>query len=93
MRILMVSDVFFPRSNGVSMSVESFRHALAALDTTLDIEVHVVAPHYPQCMDNDGDVIRVPVRQVPCDPEDRLMRGRDLRDALTVMPTSSLAPP
>jgi len=78
MRILMVSDVFFPRINGVSTSIESFRHALAALD----IAVQVVAPHYPQCRDDDDDVIRVPARQVPFDPEDRLMKGRALRDAL-----------
>ena len=43
MRILMISDVFFPRINGVSTSIESFRHSLAELD----IDVHVVAPHYP----------------------------------------------
>ena len=29
MRILMVSDVYFPRVNGVSTSIETFRHTLA----------------------------------------------------------------
>ena len=31
MRVLMVSDVYFPRINGVSTSVETFRRTLAAL--------------------------------------------------------------
>ena len=30
MRVLMVSDVYFPRVNGVSTSIETFRQALAA---------------------------------------------------------------
>jgi hypothetical protein len=29
MRILMVSDVYFPRVNGVSTSIETFRNTLA----------------------------------------------------------------
>ena len=31
MRILMVSDVYFPRVNGVSTSIETFRRTLAEL--------------------------------------------------------------
>ena len=30
MRVLMVSDVYFPRINGVSTSIETFRGGLAA---------------------------------------------------------------
>lgn len=70
MRILMISDVFFPRINGVSTSIESFRHSLAELD----IEVDVVAPAYPTPHADDGRITRVPATQVPFDPEDRLMR-------------------
>ena len=78
MRILMVSDVYFPRINGVSTSIESFRHALAEQD----IEVQVVAPAYPAPHVDDARITRVPARRVPFDPEDRLMQGQPLRDAL-----------
>lgn len=78
MRILMISDVYFPRINGVSTSIESFRHSLAAVD----IDVHVVAPHYPAPHSDDANVMRVRARQVPFDPEDRLMHGGALRRAL-----------
>lgn len=74
MRILMISDVYFPRINGVSTSIESFRSALAARD----VGITLVAPHYPQPGDDAPDVIRVPSRRVPFDPEDRLMRRGDL---------------
>lgn len=78
MRILMISDVYFPRINGVSTSIESFRHALAEQG----IEVQVVAPSYPAPHTDDARITRVPARQVPFDPEDRLMRGQALRQAL-----------
>ena len=42
MRILMVSDVYFPRVNGVSTSIETFRQSLAGQG----IEVRIVAPRY-----------------------------------------------
>jgi glycosyltransferase involved in cell wall biosynthesis len=78
MRILMISDVYFPRINGVSTSIESFRHALAEQD----IEVRVVAPAYPAPHVDDARITRVSARQVPFDPEDRLMHGKSLRHTL-----------
>ena len=78
MRVLMISDVFFPRINGVSTSIESFRNALAELD----VEVRLVAPAYPQGHEHDEWIVRVASRRVPFDPEDRLMRGKALRRAL-----------
>ncbi|MFN3884042.1 MAG: glycosyltransferase [Rhodocyclaceae bacterium] len=78
MRILMVSDVYFPRINGVSTSIESFRHALAEED----IEVRLIAPAYPHPHEDDDRICRVPARKVPFDPEDRLMEGKALRRAL-----------
>ena len=78
MRILMISDVYFPRINGVSTSIESFRHALAEQD----IEVRVVAPAYPAPHLDDARITRVPARRVPFDPEDRLMHGKALRRTL-----------
>jgi len=74
----MISDVYFPRINGVSTSIESFRHALAAEG----VEVHVVAPAYPHDHEIDTRIVRVPSTQVPLDPEDRLMHWGALGSAL-----------
>jgi len=43
MRVLMVSDVYFPRVNRVSTSIQTFRRDLAALGHPVDL----LAPHYP----------------------------------------------
>src|SRR5664279_5623760 len=77
MRVLMLSDVYFPRINGVSTSIETFRHDLA----DQNIEVTLIAPHYPQPHEAAA-VERVTSRKVPFDPEDRLMHWRPLMDAL-----------
>ena len=71
MRILMLSDVFFPRVNGVSTSIQTFRQDLLALGA----EVTLLAPQYPRGHDGASEpgVIRIPSRAVPRDPEDRLM--------------------
>ena len=78
MRILMISDVSFPRVNGVSTSIETFRKSLAALGHSSTL----IAPAYEAAPPESSDVIRVPSRGVPRDPEDRLMERRAV-DALT----------
>jgi glycosyltransferase involved in cell wall biosynthesis len=71
MRILMISDVYFPRVNGVSTSIRTFRRELL----TLGHKVTLIAPAYPQAgADEDSDIIRVPSQGVWRDPEDRMMR-------------------
>ena len=77
MRVLMVSDVYFPRVNGVSTSIETFRRALAAEG----VEVRLVAPRYGDEPEAEG-IVRVPGRAVPRDPEDRLASWRALRAAV-----------
>ena len=42
MRILFISDVYFPRVNGVSTSIRTFRADLA----TAGVETVLVAPAY-----------------------------------------------
>ena len=77
LRVLMISDVYFPRVNGVSTSIQTFRTALEArgIDTVL------VAPEYPGSgNDNEADICRLPSRPVPLDPEDRLMKWGPLAD-------------
>ncbi|MCX7174571.1 MAG: glycosyltransferase [Proteobacteria bacterium] len=73
MNILMISDVYFPRINGVSTSIQTFRDTLG----TEGVQVTLVAPEYPEAI-GPADVIRIPSRKVPLDPEDRLMRRGDL---------------
>ncbi|TVP46709.1 MAG: glycosyltransferase family 4 protein [Halomonas sp.] len=80
MKILMISDVYFPRVNGVSTSIASFRGALERQGHS----VTLICPAYPVGQVDEPGVLRIPSRQVPGDPEDRLMRYRDL---LTLAPT------
>lgn len=77
MRVLMVSDVYFPRVNGVSTSIETFRRSLAASG----VEVRLVVPRYGDEADSLG-VVRVPGRRLPGDPEDRLVGWRAMHRAV-----------
>jgi len=70
MRILMISDVYFPRVNGVSTSIQTFAHELQRQGHS----VTLIAPDYGEKTDDGLDVIRVPSRRVIIDPEDRMMR-------------------
>lgn len=72
MKILFISDVYFPRVNGVSTSIETFRTNLRALGHTVDL----VAPDYLTPSADETGVLRVPARRVPLDPEDRFMSYR-----------------
>lgn len=70
MKILFISDVYFPRVNGVSTSIETFRRNLRALGHT----VHLIAPDYLSPSSDETDILRVPARHLPFDPEDRFMK-------------------
>jgi glycosyltransferase involved in cell wall biosynthesis len=72
MRVLMVSDVYFPRVNGVSTSIQTFRRDLAARGC----ETWLVAPEYPQPWPDDERVRRLPSRYLVFDPEDRMLKAR-----------------
>jgi 1,2-diacylglycerol 3-alpha-glucosyltransferase len=83
---LFVSDVYFPRVNGVSTSIRSFRDDLAGLG----VESRLIAPDYGtdhgarDGADDGGEsgVLRVRARVVPFDVEDRIMVARPLRATL-----------
>lgn len=84
MRVLFISDVYFPRVNGVSTSIRTFRADLAAagVDTTL------IAPEYPAAGPAgpaEPQLVRVPSSGVPRDPEDRRMRWTALNAALEAL--------
>lgn len=70
MRIVMITDVYFPRVNGVSTSIRTFRRELEAKGH----EVFLIAPDYGEPADDEHGILRVPSRVVYVDPEDRMMR-------------------
>ncbi len=71
MRVLFVSDVYFPRVNGVSTSIRTFREDLEGCG----VETLLVAPQYQAGGEGrERGVLRVPSAGVPGDPEDRRMR-------------------
>jgi len=76
MNILMLSDVYFPRVNGVSTSIRTFARELRRLGHG----VAIVAPHYDDAeeMDDDIEVLRLPARRIFFDPEDRLIQSTAL---------------
>lgn len=78
MRILKISDVYFPRVNGVSTSIDTFRRDLQALGH----EVFLTAPRYPDAVAAEAGIERIGSRAVPKDPEDRIMNWRELNATL-----------
>src|SRR5882724_416264 len=88
LRILFVSDVYFPRVNGVSTSIRTFRQDLSACG----VESLLVAPSYDQSAtanERAGDepgILRVASAGIPKDPEDRRMRWGPLNRALATIP-------
>lgn len=72
MKILMISDVYFPRINGVSTSIATYRRELEERGH----EVHLIAPDYDGvATDDEFRIRRVPARHLPFDPEDRMLRA------------------
>lgn len=79
MHILMLSDVYFPRVNGVSTSIRTFARELERFGHG----VTIVAPEYAA---DDGardefETVRLPSSKIFFDPEDRLIRRSALRAA------------
>ncbi|MDW7747354.1 glycosyltransferase [Halomonas sp.] len=74
LKILMISDVYLPRVNGVSTSIASFCAALERLGHS----VTLICPAYPVGQTDRPGVLRIGSRGVPGDPEDRMMRYREV---------------
>ena len=74
-KILMISDVYFPRVNGVSTSIQTFRRELARLGHQVDL----IAPDYPAGFPGENGIMRVRSRAIPRDPEDRAMSRAGIR--------------
>ncbi|NEV63840.1 glycosyltransferase [Thiorhodococcus minor] len=75
MRVLMISDVYFPRVTGVSTSIQTFARELQLKGH----EVALIAPDYGQDTQDPFEIIRIPSRYLPIDPEDRILRARQIR--------------
>ena len=71
----MISDVYFPRINGVSTSIQTYSKTL----TDQGCQIDLVVPQYEQTTDDEQNIYRVAARKVPLDPEDRLMNKKQLR--------------
>jgi 1,2-diacylglycerol 3-alpha-glucosyltransferase len=90
-RVLFISDVYFPRVNGVSTSIRTFRQDLA----THGVDTQLLAPSYEaagggaapgEAADDEPGVRRVRAVQVPLDPEDRRMLWGSLTRTLDALP-------
>jgi len=89
-RVLFVSDVYFPRVNGVSTSIRTFRQDLA----TCGVETLLVVPSYVQSgapssggsPPDEPGILRVPSSGIPKDPEDRRMQWGGLNRVLSTIP-------
>lgn len=83
MNILLISDVYFPRVNGVSTSIKTFTEQLQKLGHT----VHIITPGYGVETADEAEgkkwITRVPARKIFFDPEDYLMK---YQEALKLLP-------
>jgi 1,2-diacylglycerol 3-alpha-glucosyltransferase len=70
MKILFISDVYFPRINGVSTSIRTFVLQMQ----NLGHEVHLIAPDYDVVTEDESWIKRIPARSIYFDPEDKLMK-------------------
>lgn len=70
MKILFISDVYFPRVNGVSTSIRTFVGEMQAMGH----EVHLIAPDYGVYTEDERWIKRIPARNIYFDPEDKLMK-------------------
>lgn len=78
MKILMISDVYFPRVNGVSTSIRTFAESLREQGHV----VHLIAPQYPgqPSTTDEAWITRIESRKIVFDPEDHLMKWSALMD-------------
>lgn len=70
MKILFISDVYFPRVNGVSTSIRTFVEQMQLHGH----EVHLIAPDCGELTRDEVWIKRIPAREIYFDPEDRLMK-------------------
>lgn len=77
MKILFISDVYFPRVNGVSTSIKTF------MDDLLNQghQIHLIAPRYflnEDSLKHEKNITRISSKPIFFDPEDHLMKYSEL---------------
>jgi len=77
-KILFISDVYFPRINGVSTSISTFVGQFRELGH----EVTLIAPEYGIKTKDEAWIKRIPARSIYFDPEDKLMKYGQAIDLL-----------
>lgn len=80
LKILFISDVYFPRINGVSTSIRTFVEQLQGLGH----EVHLIAPDYQALTQDEAWIKRIPAHSIYFDPEDKLIK---FGEAMKLLPT------
>ena len=83
MNILLISDVYFPRVNGVSTSIRTFTQQLQKLGHT----VHLIAPDYGITTEDEAWITRVSARAIYFDPEDKLMKYGEVLKLVPMLQT------
>ena len=81
LKILFISDVYFPRINGVSTSIRTFVKQMQDMGHT----VHLIAPEYGVKTEDEAWVKRIPARSIYFDPEDKLMKYGVALDSLMAL--------
>lgn len=81
MNILLISDVYFPRVNGVSTSIRTFVEQLQKLGHS----VHLIAPDYGVETEDEAWITRVTARNIFFDPEDKLMKYSEVLRLLPML--------
>ncbi len=78
----MISNVYFPRVNGVSTSIQTFAREL----TDAGHEVTLIAPEYGiPAVPEPFEILRIPSRALPVDQEDRMLKGALIRQHLPTL--------
>lgn len=80
MKILFISDVYFPRINGVSTSIRTFVEQMQ----NMGHEVHLIAPEYKIVTQDEAWIKRIPAWSIYFDPEDKLMK---YAEAIKLLPS------
>ncbi len=83
MKVLLISDVYFPRINGVSTSIRTFTEQQQLLGHT---EL-LIAPDYGIKTIDEAWITRVPARSIYFDPEDKLIKYGELLKLLPSLKT------
>ncbi|OAM52531.1 glycosyl transferase family 1 [Methylovorus sp. MM2] len=79
MKVLFISDVYFPRVNGVSTSIRTFVGQMHEMGHS----VHLIAPEYGVVTEDELWIKRIPAREIYFDPEDKLMKYGAALDRLS----------